>query len=93
MISAVPSTAKLNSSQPLISDNVRSTAISQPLIEENPLAVDIQLEHLDVTRAANEELIIVTELLGLRDCEIEERLPCEQTQGEDVSERLGISST
>ena len=42
-ISAVPSMAKLNSSHPLISDNIPSLANSQPLIEEIPLVVDSQL--------------------------------------------------
>ena len=92
-ISAVPSMDMLNSNYPLINDNVPSMAISQPLIEEVPLAAETQLDHLAVTRAASEELIIVTALLGLRDGEIEERLPSEQAKGEAVSEGLGISSS
>ena len=51
------------------------------------------MDHLAVTRAASEELIIVTALLGLRDGELEERLSCEQAKGEAVSEGLGISSS
>ena len=76
-----------------MSDNIPSMAISQPLIEENPLAVDTQLDHLSVTRAASEELIIVTALLGLSAGEIGERLPSEQAKGEDESEGLGIFSS
>ena len=70
-----------------------STAIPQPLIEEIPLVVDSQLEHLAVTRAASEELIIITALLGLRAGQLKERLPSEQAKGENESERLGIYST
>ena len=82
-----------NCSHPLMSDNVPSMALSQPLIEVVPLADNSQLEHLAVTRAASEELIIVTAPLGLRDGELEERLSCGQEKGEDVSEGLGISSS
>ena len=92
-ISAVPSTTQLNSSQSLISDKVPSMTNSQPLTEEIPLTVDSQLEHLAVARAASEELIIVTALLGLSAGEIEERLPSEHAKGENESEKLGISSS
>ena len=51
------------------------------------------MDHLAITRAASEELIIVTALLGLRDVELEEWLPSEQAKGEHESEGLGISTS
>uniref|UniRef100_A0A164THV8 Uncharacterized protein n=1 Tax=Daucus carota subsp. sativus TaxID=79200 RepID=A0A164THV8_DAUCS len=92
-VSAVLSTNVLNNNQPLMNDNVASMAIPQPLIEEVPLADATQLDHLSITRAASEELIIVTALLGLRESELEERLSCRQAKGEDVSKRLRTSSS
>lgn len=49
--------------------------ISQPLMNDFFIVVDVQLEHLTVTSAVIGEIIIAFALLGLSASEVEKRLP------------------